>query len=211
MTGIIFKGMTGQNPFIDIPRLQILANYGMINIATVESLSDFDNNKYRVTVINPPELTDYAKFLAADDENKMPFSMAEGLTQGKILTDEEAVNTVLLFRIILNKKIEIKFDEKYKVAGFDTVFFESQTWQLQKTEAEMFKADSSAALTLLPILSAERGISIELLANKILAKAQEYTLFIAQLLGSMGVLKDKVKAASSLKDLRLVEAQIEAA
>ncbi len=211
MISIIFKSVPGKNPHLEIPGLQLKGSYGMFSFGQIQDLANLEFEKFQAAVIEPPELLNFAEFLFANDDHEFIGTAGiDGEAARHKLTDEELESTIKLFKLVLRKKVENKFSDRFKATKMNVPSHESQTWEIQKKEAELFKSNPDAAIQLLPSLAETRGISLEQLVDSILRKAESYTQEIANLLGTQQKLKDKVKVAATLKELRKVENEIDA-
>lgn len=79
---------------------------------------------------------------------------------------------------------------------------EAQTWQLQKTELEAYRANSKASTPFCDQIAKIRGISKKELMNKIEAKSKAYVDGVGSLLGIKQALEDKITKAEDIETLR---------
>lgn len=88
-------------------------------------------------------------------------------------------------------------------AGLDTVpVFEQATWSLQAAEAAAWAADNSTATPVLSGIAAARGVDVNELRSKALAKAQAFTGLSAHIAGQRQAFEDAINAA---KDVAAVD------
>ena len=211
MISIVFKSIAGKNPHTDIPGLQMVGHYDLYAFGRIQNLSDLEFEKFQAAVVDPPELIEFARFLYANDEHELLGSTkANGEVERHRLTNEELAGAVNLFKLVLRRKVDNKFSDRFKATAMNVAPHESQTWEIQKKEAELFKENPAAPLRFLPALAESRSVSLEELADKILEKTDRYNKEITQLLGSQQQLRDKIKAPATLRELRVLEKEIDA-
>jgi|GEM_PF-4790179 len=211
MINIIFKSIPGKNPHTEIPGLQLKGNYGIFSFGQIPDLANLEFEKFQAAVIEPPELINFTDFLVANDNHELIGTIGlDGEVERHKLTAEELKGTINLFQLLLRKKVDNKFSDRFKATQMNVPLHESQTWEIQKKEAELFKSNPNAPLQLLPVLAETREVSLEKLVDLILNKVKSYTQAIGNLLGMQQNLRDKVKRATTLKELRKVEGEIEA-
>lgn len=78
---------------------------------------------------------------------------------------------------------------------------ERETWSIQEEEARAYVADSTAATPALDALATARGVTKDILATKIVAKADQYRISSLQLIGKKQALEEAINNATTLKEL----------
>lgn len=106
-------------------------------------------------------------------------------TQELLNVDKQRLKAMLLFA---NKRI---FEAKTQL---DIPEQEKLTWEQQRQEARAYKKDNTAPTPLLTILSQKRGLTLNALATKVLAKADAYEQLIANALADKHALEDWIEA-----------------
>lgn len=87
-------------------------------------------------------------------------------------------------------------------AGLNNVpDFELATWGIQAAEAQAWAADNSAATPVLTQIAAARGVDVNELRQKALAKAQAFTLLSAHVAGQRQAFEDAINAAKTNDEL----------
>ncbi len=71
---------------------------------------------------------------------------------------------------------------------------ETETWTLQRIEAERWQADNNASVPTLVRIAERRGVPLNLLAAKILEKSQAYSVLLGMILGDRQAIEDVVLA-----------------
>lgn len=88
------------------------------------------------------------------------------------------------------------------VAGLDGVpQFERDSWASQAAEAQAWAADKSAATPILAGIAQARGVPLDDLRAKALAKSNAYTALTASVAGQRQALEDQIRAADTLAAL----------
>ena len=88
------------------------------------------------------------------------------------------------------------------VAGLDGVpQFERDSWAAQALEAQAWAADKSAATPILAGIAQARGVPLDDLRAKALAKTNAYTALTASVAGQRQALEDQIRAAETLAAL----------
>jgi len=85
---------------------------------------------------------------------------------------------------------------------------EKLTWYQQEKEAQAYKADSNANVPLLTNIANRRGISIDELADKILAKSEAYTNIVGIAIGDKQNIEDMISNVTTLEDLDAINIKI---
>lgn len=86
-----------------------------------------------------------------------------------------------------------------QMAGLDTVpGFEQATWAVQAAEANAWAVDSTAATPMLSGIAAARGIDIDLLRSRALAKSVAYAALSASVTGQRQAYEDAINAATDI-------------
>ena len=104
MTDIILKHVPGTNPHTEIVGIDLRAVYKNVAVAVVEDVSSLNFDTRRATILTGG-LIDYVDNFYADD-NAEVFGSEE--IETRKLTDEEFEKTLLIFKAILLKRVEIK-------------------------------------------------------------------------------------------------------
>lgn len=85
-----------------------------------------------------------------------------------------------------------------RVAGLDGVpQFERDSWASQAAEAQAWAADKSAATPILAGIAQARGVPLDELRQKALAKSNAYTALTASIAGQRQALEDQIHAADT--------------
>ncbi len=79
--------------------------------------------------------------------------------------------------------------------------FEQQTWHIQEQEAKEYKTTGSAGV-LLSTLADARGVNVAIMADKILAKSEDFKRNIGTLLGTFQRHRSTINGFDKLEDLR---------
>jgi hypothetical protein len=75
---------------------------------------------------------------------------------------------------------------------------EQKTWDKQETEARQYTASNTAPTPLLSALSAARGVSVPILAARVIAKADAFAGACGQAIGKRQKHEDEVAAATTI-------------
>lgn len=89
-----------------------------------------------------------------------------------------------------------------RVAGLDGVpQFERDSWASQAAEAQAWAANKGAATPILAGIAQARGVPLDDLRAKALAKSNAYTALTASVAGQRQAFEDQIRAADSLASL----------
>ena len=89
-----------------------------------------------------------------------------------------------------------------RVAGLDGVpQFERDSWAAQALEAQAWAADKQASTPILAGIARARGVPLDDLRAKALAKSNAYTALSASVAGQRQAFEDQIRAADSLAAL----------
>lgn len=100
--------------------------------------------------------------------------------------------------------IEVEFDDRYHELA-DTSVIERNSWEIQKHEAREYLNDKVNSYTpFLDYLAVERELDKEVLANKILEKAEEYEDNLSTLLVKFQKLLKEFKNAKTIWDMNIL-------
>lgn len=88
------------------------------------------------------------------------------------------------------------------VAGLDTVPpFERDSWVSQAQEAKAWAADHNAPTPILAGIAKARGVPLDVLRERALAKSNAYTALTASVAGQRQAIEDRVHAAADIAAL----------
>jgi len=88
------------------------------------------------------------------------------------------------------------------VAGLDGVpQFERDSWASQAIEAQAWAADHNAPTPILAGIAKARGVPLDILRERALAKSNAYTALTASVAGQRQAFEDQIRAADSLASL----------
>ena len=89
-----------------------------------------------------------------------------------------------------------------RVAGLDTVPpFERDSWASQALEAQAWAADHDAKTPILAGIAKARGVPLDTLRERALAKSNAYTVLTASVAGQRQAFEDRIHAAADLDAL----------
>ncbi|WP_298642447.1 hypothetical protein [uncultured Cardiobacterium sp.] len=92
-----------------------------------------------------------------------------------------------------------------RVAGLDTVPpFEQDSWASQAQEAKAWAADHSAATPILAGIAQARGVPLDTLRERALAKSNAYTALTSSVAGQRQAFEDRIHAAADLDALSAI-------
>lgn len=92
-----------------------------------------------------------------------------------------------------------------RVAGLDAVpIFERESWAMQAQEAQAWAANPGAPTPILAGIAKARGVPLDILRQKALAKAQAYAALTASVAGQRQAIEDKINAAEDMQALDAV-------
>lgn len=81
---------------------------------------------------------------------------------------------------------------------------ELTTFDKQESEARAYAADATASTPLLSALAAGRGIELADLAQRVIAKADAFTIASGFIIGQRQALEDRLDAAQTVDDVQAV-------
>ena len=120
------------------------------------------------------------------------------------LTDEDKKTALEVFKEMKIIKLR-KYYENLLANGFTELSIEKDSWERQKTEADLYTSNNDANVPFITTLAKSRGIKLSDLVNKIQEKAQKYTLFVASTLGTQHKQEHEIKDCTSVEDLSKLE------
>lgn len=92
-----------------------------------------------------------------------------------------------------------------RVAGLDTVPpFERDSWATQALEAQAWAADHDAPTPILAGIAQARGVPLDTLRERALAKSNAYSALTASVAGQRQALEDRIRAATDIDALNAV-------
>ncbi len=102
-----------------------------------------------------------------------------------------------------HKLAEIKAACEAELSSLQSSYPETEvlSWDKQEREARAFLADPAATVPLIAGLAAGRGISVSALVQRIVQKADAYTVAIAASLGKRQKLEDQLNAMTSWEQM----------
>ena len=91
------------------------------------------------------------------------------------------------------------------MAGLDTVpQFERDSWATQALEAQAWAADHDAPTPILAGIAQARGVPLDTLRERALAKSNAYSALTASVAGQRQALEDRSRAATDIDALNAV-------
>ena len=91
------------------------------------------------------------------------------------------------------------------VAGLDGVpQFERDSWASQAIEAQAWAADHNAPTPILAGIAKARGVPLDILRERALAKSNAYSALTASVAGQRQALEDRIRAATDIDALNAV-------
>lgn len=92
-----------------------------------------------------------------------------------------------------------------QASGLDTVpQFERESWAVQGQEAQAWAANPQAPTPILAGIAQARGVPLDVLRQKALAKSQAFTFLTASVAGRRQAIEDKINAAGDMQALSAV-------
>ena len=85
---------------------------------------------------------------------------------------------------------------------------EVMTFDQQVKEAEAYKADPDASVTLLASLASARGIELPELVARVMAKHEAYSVLSGAVIGQRQALEDKLDACASVEEINALAVNI---
>lgn len=104
------------------------------------------------------------------------------------------------------KELLNSYNEAIKPYIIDTPDSEMLTWERQESEAKAYQASKNPSdAPLLAKLAENRGVSLEVFANKVIEKSTLYREVSSKLIGKRQALEDRVKVATSLEEIEAIK------
>jgi hypothetical protein len=117
------------------------------------------------------------------------------------LTAEDTANTVLIMQAILRMKVDDIYDKRMVQLNMGVSDLELSSWDRQKTEAQKYITGDTASQPLLSALADARGITLEVMVNKVLTAVTNHNDKIAELLTQKHEVETDIKACQSIADV----------
>ena len=73
----------------------------------------------------------------------------------------------------------------------------------QEQEARAYKADNTAVVPFISNLATSRGITVDLIADKIIVNADSFAVALGTLTGALQAKKEQVEACTTIEELNL--------
>jgi len=124
-----------------------------------------------------------------------------------IMSDEDIKNQIESKKVIINFELTRVYDKKIKELYVD-YGREADTWTTQLYEAKLFKSDSNASVPFIENIATIRGITVDVLATKILEKSIKFTQEISTLIGTKQKFSDRVKTSNTNEELNDILSEI---
>ncbi len=121
----------------------------------------------------------------------------------------DAVNSVIVSDIAYDKESKLLYIEKCfrdSINGLTTGYSKEEidTWDIQYNEAKRWEADNTVATPFLDNLATNRGITRDVVIQRVLSKASTFQYAVSVYLGYKQRLEDMVTAATTMDDLDLI-------
>lgn len=116
-----------------------------------------------------------------------------------ILTDDEKKAQIEAKKIVVLEQLKLYSDKKINTL-FSSYGTEKETWNIQIEEANNFK-NGIDDITFISVLAEKRGISLELLVEKIIEKNKIFREQSATIIGEKQNLVNKIKNSNSNEEL----------
>ncbi len=207
MPDVILKSIRGVNLNLDIMGFDLKNVYRNVSLGTIADISNLNFEKYQASTLADGLLA-AVENLEVNSKNEIIGSESEVTRK---ITNAELATVIQLFKIILYKRTEIKFTDISREQKRVVPLHERQSWTIQKEEAEKLVADNKADAPFLTELAKARDIDVMDLANSILEKVAKHNQGIAALMGKQKNMTDRIKACTTMHQLRTQEKEIDEA
>ena len=114
------------------------------------------------------------------------------------LTDEEKEAAIYLEKEAIAANIEDVFHDQYHATGCSRPELEASTFATQLEEARAHQADDNASTPMLSKIAENRGISVSVLASKVIAKDDAYKEKVGDILGRQAKFMQELKACDTM-------------
>ena len=101
----------------------------------------------------------------------------------KFNTSEEKAKNIAIIKNASINDLKRTFENKSKTLKASYVEEEVDSWPVQRAEALAYSADNTASTPLLSVIATNRGITLDELVTKVLAKVTSYDTAYGELLG----------------------------
>lgn len=169
-------------------------------VLTDINVDDFDSG----TMV-PFDYTDYidaSRHFSHCHKTKYKKYSDDGTSDKVDIPAELRSKAIELQSIILIKKLNTHCDNMVS-SLFGTSYgnAEKSTWDTQEREARAYILDNNTPTPFIDNLVSARGITKEILINKIIANADEYAIECAAIIGSTQANIDKVKSCNTIAEM----------
>jgi hypothetical protein len=120
------------------------------------------------------------------------------------ITDTEIANTVELGKVILRKRLNEIYVEKFKKLNLQPDMLELATWDQQKTEAAAYAEDNTAPVPMLTALAAARSITVSEMATLVNNAVAAYNTSVAELLAARQTVEQTIKNMTEIGDFNVL-------
>lgn len=175
--------------------------YSILEVSEMDYDVHFTSVKH--LVLEKEEAIKGNKYWGEVRDKQSGYDIVDGLTvKTKIAVSSEGLGVAANFmkKVGLFALTDI-IDMRYNIIQSKYSNFEIFTWNIQVEEATKYLADNKAATPLLTSLAESRGISVEDLANKVIAKSTAYRNEISNLLVIQQTITKKIEQCSTIRDL----------
>ena len=120
------------------------------------------------------------------------------------ITDTEIANTIELGKVILRKRLNEIYIEKFKKLNLQPDMLELATWDQQKTEAAAYVEDNAAPVPMLTALAAARSITVSEMATLVNNAVAAYNTSVAELLAARQTVEQTIKNMTEIGDFNVL-------
>lgn len=128
----------------------------------------------------------------------------EGTKAKYYLNDTDKANGAAFMKALLRKMLDDVYDKRFQQINLPVSKLEEISWAQQRSEAEAYLADNSAATPLLSSLAQSRGITISEMVSRVNTAIAAYNQEVANLLARKQMIETEIKSCVGIEDLNIL-------
>lgn len=223
-TYIVYKAENTAIPPGIVKQLGSFQDTWTLGILAAEIVEHFDFAKYKAQIVD--ESIAYGALFyqkcdrdgtglyikAVFDEGEKPQwefivgSTGKGYEQAQkyYATADDIAKGAAFHKLIMRLHVQEVFQKRFDSLPINKNSVETVTWNQQVREAEAYLLNNTVATPALSALALARNITVADLANRVIAKANAYSLAIIDLLGQQQSIIDQISAVQTIEECNII-------
>jgi len=181
---------------LDEEKFKFIVSIENIDIIEIEDLT-LVTEEFKKFNMDDVTFDDYI-YMSSLKKGELKGSEMNKDAKPKKMTKEQKERGLKLLKelkmVKLRKLYEVKMNLLYKEYNI-----ERSTWDKQIMEAKAYKEDNNAEVPFIKQLAETRGVELDVLVNKIIKKADEFSIALGKMLGEQHKYEDLIKTIDSFE------------